>query len=56
MERKDAMFSEMKRSWMQMGAQRARHGVRIKRICGSCRGMRASRREVHLKQMAPNDM
>ena len=49
MERKDAMDGDMKVSCTQMGAQGARHGVGIKRICGSCRGMGAMRHAVHLE-------
>ena len=48
-ERKDAMDGDMKLSWTQMGALGARHDVRIKRICGSCRGTSVSRHEVHLE-------
>ena len=48
MERKDAMDGDMKLSWTQMGARRARCDVRIKKICGSCRGMGATRHTVQL--------
>jgi hypothetical protein len=54
-ERKDAMDGELKLSWTQMGAQRARHAVRIKRICGSCRRMRALRCAVDKQQNGSND-
>ena len=49
MERKDAMDGDMKVSWTQMGARRARCDVRIKKICGSYRGMGAMRHAVHLE-------